>query len=199
MQRQNMGRPSLAEVRKSEILDAFAHCVARYGLEGSSLERVADQAGVKRSIIRHYIGNREELVDALAERVAAQFHNQLASFVAGVSEQRRIKQLLDFLFPAIPIESADSILVVEALIAAGDSYPKARTLMLGYVEHLVDQITDQLRLAYPRATRPRCWNVAYGVVGICFNQESLSPLGLPKAYIKASRKCSEILIASLRR
>jgi len=194
-----MGRPSLAEVRKSEILDAFAHCVARYGLEGSSLERVADQAGVKRSIIRHYIGNREELVDALAERVAAQFQDHLASFVAGISEQRRVKQLLDFLFPETPIESADSILVVEALIAAGDRYPKVRRLMLGYVEHLVDQITDQLRQQHPAATQPKCWNVAYGIVGICFNQESLSPLGLPNAYLKASRKCSKMLIDSLER
>lgn len=192
-----MGRPSLAEVRKSEILDAFAHCVARYGLEGCSLERIADQASVKRSIIRHYIGNREDLVDALAERVAAQFQDHLASFVAGVSDKRRVKQLIDFLFPEIPVESADSILVVEALIAAGDRYPKVRKLMLGYVEHLVDQITDQLRLAYPGATRPRCWSIAYGVVGICFNQESLSPLGLSNSYLKAARKCSESLIQSL--
>ena len=37
-----MGRPSLTEVRTVEILDAFERCVARYGLEGSSLERIAE-------------------------------------------------------------------------------------------------------------------------------------------------------------
>ena len=41
-----MGRPNLTEVRTSEILDAFERCVARFGLEGSSLERVAEEAGI---------------------------------------------------------------------------------------------------------------------------------------------------------
>ena len=53
-----MGRPDLTEVRTAEILDAFERCVARFGLEGSSLERDAEEAGMKRSILRHYIGNR---------------------------------------------------------------------------------------------------------------------------------------------
>ena len=60
-----MGRPNLTEVRTAEILDAFERCVARYGLEGSSLERVAEEAGVKRSILRHYIGNRDEMITGL--------------------------------------------------------------------------------------------------------------------------------------
>jgi hypothetical protein len=70
--------------------------------------------------------------------------------------------------------------------------------MFDYVEHLVEQIAGQLRLEYPTATRSRCWNVAYGVVGICFNQESLSPLRLPNPYLKVARKCSESLIRSLK-
>lgn len=192
-----MGRPSLAEVRRSEILDAFASCIVSYGLDGSSLERVADEAGVKRSIIRHYIGNRDDLVDALAERVTAQYRAHLAEFVSGISDRSRVRQLLDFLFPKASVETTQSILVFESLIAAGERYPNVRTLMLDYVEHLVDQIADQLRLEYPTATRSRCWNVAYGVVGICFNQESLSPLGLSNSYLKAARQCSELLIRSL--
>src|SRR5215471_6974743 len=60
-----MGRPSLADTRRPQILRAFEDCVLKYGLEGSSLERIAQQAGVRRSLIRHYFGNKDELAEAL--------------------------------------------------------------------------------------------------------------------------------------
>ena len=192
-----MGRPDLTEVRTAEILDAFERCVARFGLEGSSLEAVAEEAGMKRSILRHYIGNRVDLIDALAERVVAKYRSYVQAFIDSVSEKRRIEQLLAFFFPDKPIETAESILVVEALIAAGDAYPRVRNLMSEYVEELVSITGQQLRLAYPNSTRQQCWNVAYGVVSICFNQDSLWPLELPAKYLNAAKTCSRRLIESL--
>ena len=64
-----MGRPKLDDVRRPQILDAFAACVARYGIDGSTLDRVAEEAGVTRALVRHYLGNRDEVVVALAEHV----------------------------------------------------------------------------------------------------------------------------------
>lgn len=54
-------------MRRPQILDAFAACVARYGIDGSTLDRVAEEAGVTRALVRHYLGNRDEVVVALAE------------------------------------------------------------------------------------------------------------------------------------
>ena len=66
---ETVGRRSLASTRRPQILRAFEACVLRYGLEGSSLERIAQEAGVRRSLIRHYFGNRNELTEALIEGV----------------------------------------------------------------------------------------------------------------------------------
>ncbi|MGZ0173603.1 MAG: TetR/AcrR family transcriptional regulator [Planctomycetales bacterium] len=192
-----MGRPNLTEVRTSEILDAFEHCVARYGLEGSSLERVADEANMKRSILRHYIGNRDDLVNALAERVVTNFRTGLQAFFTDTAKRDRIGRVLAFLFPKQPSGSTESILVVEALIAAGDRYPNVRQLMLAYVEDLIQQIAKELAAAYPAATNQRRWAVAYGLVSICFNQESLAPLEVPGKYLKAARSSARILVQSL--
>jgi len=63
-----MGRPSLKKERFEEILDAYEQCVARYGLAGATLEQVARQAGLARPLIRHHIGNRDDLVEALINR-----------------------------------------------------------------------------------------------------------------------------------
>ncbi len=192
-----MGRPNLTEVRTAEILDAFERCVARFGLEGSSLERVAEEAGMKRSILRHYIGNRDEMIVALAERVVSKYRGAFQAFLGQTSDTNWTKELLSYFFPDKPVESTEDILVIEALIAAGEKYPDVRQLMFGYVDGLVGDVSKRLRLAFPKATKQECWSVAYGVVSICFNQESLSPLRLPSKYLKAARTCSEALVQSL--
>ena len=192
-----MGRPKLTEIRTVEILDAFERCVARYGLEGSSLERVAEEAGMKRSILRHYIGNRDEMIVALAERVVGKYRQAFQDFLDQTTNKNRPKQLLSYFFPDSPVESTEDILVVEALIAASEQNSQVRSLMFSYVDGLVGDLSKQLRVAFPNASSQKCWSVAYGVVSICFNQESLSPMRLPPKYLRAARSCSEALIYSL--
>lgn len=193
-----MGRPDLTETRTAEILDAFARCVAHYGLEGSSLERVAKEAGVQRSLLRHYVGNREDLILSLAQRVVAGYEEHLQAFVEVTTGGDRGAQVLDYLFEAGPSESTEGLLVVEALIAEGASNPAVGELMTGYIDKLVRTIAAQLRHTAPDAGRAACWSVAYGLVSLCFNDQSLRPLGLPPKYAKSARDCAERLLASLR-
>ncbi len=192
-----MGRPSLAEQRTVEILDAFERCVGRYGLHGSSLDRIAEVAGMKRSILRHYVGNRDELVLALARRVIAKFESFFDSHLEATEDLSPVEQLVTYLFPDTAVSSAESVLVIESLIAEGGSCPEIREMMKGYVERLVNQSAKLLRQAYPEASRRDCWSVAYGIVSICFNQESLTPLELPPRYLKAARATADLLIRSL--
>ena len=192
-----MGRPDLKAVRTEEILAAFERCVARFGLHGSSLERIAESAGMKRSVVRHYLGNRDVMVEALAERVADRCREDLDAYLSTVSEKRRMDQLLAFLFPDSGQGSTDNLMAVESLIAAGEDHPRIRELMTTYVEAVVGMVADQLRLAFPNTVRSHCWSTAYGLVGICFNHASLSPLGLPTKYLKAARNSARELINTL--
>src|SRR5438876_3126885 len=77
-----VGRPSLADERRPQILHAFESSVLKYGLEGSSLERIAAEAGVRRGLIRHYFGNRPELtqalIDGILERTIASYRDVIA-------------------------------------------------------------------------------------------------------------------------
>lgn len=192
-----MGRPDLTKERTAQILDAFERCVARYGLEGSSLERVAEEANVKRSILRHYVGNRDDLIIALGERVVSKYRHYSQSMLGDLPKRGRITKLMEFFFPDQPVESADSVLVVEALIFAAEQYPRIRELMTEYINDLVRTTAEQLQQEFSSATRQHCWSVAYGVVSLCFNQESLISLHLPKKFLEAARYSARQLIESL--
>ncbi|MEM7233345.1 MAG: helix-turn-helix domain-containing protein, partial [Planctomycetota bacterium] len=72
-----MPRRDLTKERTEQILDALERCVVHFGLGGTSLERIAEEAEMKRSILRHYVGNRDDLIVAMAERLAARYRRQL--------------------------------------------------------------------------------------------------------------------------
>ena len=193
-----MGRPSMAAQRSTEILDAFERCVAQFGLGGSSLERIAEGAGMKRSILRHYVGNRDDLIIALGERVTGKYREQMAALSGLEDSDTRIRQLLDYLLPKQPIGTTENLLVMESLIGGAREYDELQTMLREYINDLIAQVAKILRCEFPDAGPAECWSVSYGLISICFNHESLIPLDLPAKYRKGARDAATSLIGALR-
>ena len=193
-----MPRRDLTEERTAQILDAFARCVVKYGLDGTSLEQVAEEAGVKRSILRHYVGNRDALINAMVERVVNKYSQQLGMMVAYLPKtgNERIETLLSLLFQPEPAESAQEAFVFETLIAAAGRYPQLRARLREPIEEFVDTVADQLELVFPHAQQ-QCWTVACGIVSLYLTYASLAPLTLPQAYTEATLESARCLVASL--
>lgn len=192
-----MPRPDLTEERTALILDAFARCVARQGLDATSLENVADEAGVKRSILRHYIGNRDDLVLALAQRSITRYRADVVTMIESLPETRPAHALLDYLFWDHGMDSADDVQVVEAMIAAAGRDERIRALVKAWVDEFIQAVADTLHRHFPGADKSRCWSAAYGVVGIYNNHESLVQLRLPDTYRRAGRAAAEALVETL--
>ncbi|MEW6079363.1 MAG: TetR/AcrR family transcriptional regulator [Thermodesulfobacteriota bacterium] len=57
-----MGRKSMADTRRQEIIDAFYRCVNSEGLASASIRKIAGQAGVQPSVIHHYFKDRDEMI-----------------------------------------------------------------------------------------------------------------------------------------
>lgn len=77
-----MGRPRIEAQRREEILSAFEACVVRSGLANTTLNDVAEEVGQPRSLVRYFLGNRDEmvarLIDRMVERHAAEFESAWA-------------------------------------------------------------------------------------------------------------------------
>lgn len=192
-----MGRPSIAEERIEQILDGFERCIVQFGLAGSSLERIAKEANVKRSILRHYVGNREDLINALIDRVTRRYTEYIEFMFSGYESYSAEEKILAVLFPEQSYGSMDSVIIVEALIALADKDERCRRLMFDYIEAFVGEVTRVLCLDYPSAGEQRCWDIAYSIVSFNFNQESLVSLKLPDKYVCALRTSTRFLIRSL--
>ncbi len=192
-----MGRPSLKEQRSAEILDAFARCVARFGIEGSTLERIAEEAGVKRTILRHYIGNREALVDALGARIEREYLAETEALFQALPETDRIDTLLRYLFDPTYYADLEGAAVAQALISSADTYPDIAERMRGWIKRFDDLLAAELARAYPKADKADVRAASFSVMSLYFNVSTLAPLALPKRYNDAALRGAEKLIRSL--
>ncbi|MEM7045656.1 MAG: TetR/AcrR family transcriptional regulator [Pseudomonadota bacterium] len=193
-----MPRPSLKDVRSAEILAAFASCVARFGLEGATQERIAKAAGVKRTILRHYLGNRDEMINALIDFVVTDFDDQSQALFDALPSTDRVATLLDVLFGTSGRTSPDMVLVFEALVAAADRHPKARKALLAWTQRFIDAVEAELATAFPSAARDKVMAAGHGIVALYFNADSLHPLRPPKSWDRAARAAADLLVESLK-
>jgi AcrR family transcriptional regulator len=84
-----VGRPSKAGERRQEILDAMVAVVAREGLADTTMAKVAEAAGMQRTLVLHYFRDRDALRAAfIGEAVAAYGEWMLPAGAEGSLEDR---------------------------------------------------------------------------------------------------------------
>lgn len=85
-------RPSLAKEREAEMLAAVEVCIREVGIAGLTTQLVAERSGYSRSHIRHYLGNKDELLQALVSHYTERYASSLDDLVrsAPEAEQREV-------------------------------------------------------------------------------------------------------------
>ena len=192
-----MARPSVREERAEEILDAFERCIVSYGVEGASLQRIADEAGLARGLLRHHLGNREDLIAALAARFVRNSEAELAAFLAGLPARGRLAALVEQLFDPAYASQAREIQVAEALITAAQSRPELRAVMLAWYRGFEAALAGELRAACPDAPEEKVLEVATALTGLYLSIDSLTPLGPLDDVWARSRAAALGLVAGL--
>ncbi len=193
-----MARPSVARERRAQILNAFADCIREYGLAGSSLERIAERAGVKRQIIRHYFGNRRAVADAMVELIVDETRDRYEALIATLPAGRdRRTLLLDYLFGGAFDDDLEDNVFVDELVAASHRDPELRARLLGIYRLFEDLATAELAAFYPRAPKSRCREVAHAMMCMAVSHAGMLAIGFPRKRSRAVRQAADILVDSL--
>lgn len=191
-----MGRPSLKKQRTEEILEAYEACVIRYGVEGATLERVAAKAGIARPLIRHHVGNREDLLLALSSRFQSVTRDQVQEMVAYLPEKNRVQTLVELLFDDSYTDANMTQLAQALLTAAADREDLAQNLR-DWVGKFMDMLNSEISAEYPEVERDAVEAVVAGIMGIYFNVDSFSTLGRFDRLQEASKAAVMRLLATL--
>jgi AcrR family transcriptional regulator len=191
-----VSRPSLAPVRREQILDAVEACILAHGIEGVSFARVAERAGVRTSIVPHYFGTKNALMVAMVDRVLARVQVLLDEAVAGTEGVDTLDRLLDVLFGgelAVP----GVILLVDQLRASSYFDETTRDRLVSMYRHFEDLADDALSAAFPLAPDDLRRAVAYAVLCLGDANNSFRGVGFPREYDDRARAAARVLLRSL--
>lgn len=191
-----MARPSLKAERTAEILDAIERVVIRDGIYGATLEKIAEEADMRRSLLRHNIGNREQLLEAFLDRFFTRSDEEVKNMLGYLPSTDRVPVLLDYLFDE-DYSNSQLALVALALTSAASSQEDIRERLRQWNKDFIAMITTELQTSFPSASKEACYEVGAGLVGIYFNTESLSPLGDMTQVRQASKKAAARLVSTL--
>ena len=107
-----MPRPNVSEERREAILQAFEACVVRKGIASTTLTDIAQEAGQARSLVRYFIGNRDDMVSCLIERLLARGEIQLNAL-----KNRKapvvVADLVDLLLDEVFADATTNIVIIE--------------------------------------------------------------------------------------
>ena len=190
-----MGRKSLAVERQNQILDAFEQSIVQHGLDGATMQRISDAAGVKLSMIPHYFGNREGLVESMIDRFLTTYQADFETFLTSFSAEMRLQALLDLYFGDrySDYRPQDTVIMTE-LMGLAEREPKVKAQLLAIYQLFEQIFCEELQRTYPDAEEERCQKAAHVILSIWYGNATFIWLGFDPAQKQWARETVEMII-----
>jgi len=193
-----MARPSVKNERQQIILKAFTDCIADKGLNATTLDDIALKSQMRRSLLRHNVGNRTDLINQVAEYVSSEFEKIWKKQIEEFADDKGDDWLLQTLFNSEPGEDYQALIpAFFSLLASAHRYPEVSERLKRCFNVYVDDITKELAKRHPSASEANCREVSLGIVGIFFNWDSFLNLDLGKETAQLNSQLVKRLIETL--
>lgn len=116
-----MARPSIASLRREQILEATVKTIAENGVRDTTLDRIAETINMSRGHVRHFVGNRDELLVDAARWFFTGTDGQVKLLPDTVST---LTEAVDYLFGRYFQTSDENNAVVLALVDFSRTSPE---------------------------------------------------------------------------
>ncbi|WND01860.1 TetR/AcrR family transcriptional regulator [Temperatibacter marinus] len=193
-----MARPSRKAERRMQILDAYGLCLSEYGVKGATLEKVSEKAGLARALIRHNVGNREQLFDAYIEYFIGQSTDALDQLYKALPATERLKALVAYLFD-VSISDRQITQISFALLIQASHEPYLARIMNDWSDSFLNLLKKVIQEDYPNAQNSLIETIAYGIMSLSYNVDSTALTGIQSSARIASHAAATLLIAELDR
>lgn len=180
------GRPSVARARREQIVSAFVDLIGEFGLEGVTIDSVADRARVSRTAVRHFAGNRADLIVLALDALADRFETSILARTGPEPDAvALVRELFGDAWVAEPTveDRAFGSLQHEALRDA-----ETRPLIRAVYERLILALTSAMRRSGAKGSEAELRDAAYLIVCLSEHNVLLQAAGYPRARSKAAAK-----------
>lgn len=190
-----MGRPKKDEARKEEILEAFERCVIREGITSTTLQKVADEAELPRSLVRYFVGNRDEMIGLLISRVIGRVYQSLQDLDSSEASYR-LHELLDYLFDGAFLNNTTNSVVDRLWEIANrdDAVKNELRIMYEHFKTLIEKSMKTEGLGISAAQRSA---TAQLLLSLAYGEASFNQLGMNSGKKGNARSLATMVISQL--
>lgn len=199
-----MGRRSVAVERRRQVIVATVECMAAHGVGGTTLERIADAAGMARGHVRHFAGNRDDLLTDAARFFyfgeAALDETDLDSVAARaplVPPSWTTSDVLDYLFGAFAVPGSDNAAAL-AFVDAGRTLPAIHDIVLRAYRGIEESLVEIIQRTHPGMDVARYRRAAWAVLSLAIGNNFVNDLDPSEERTHDARAAAEGAIYELR-
>ena len=182
-----MARPTLAPVRRAQIIEAATTIVAQVGLRATTLEQIAEASGLSRSHIRHYLGNRSEIMRAVWAPAIDPYLLELRRLDDPRDPAGSLRAIVDFHFGPLFHSSDDDFILGAMLNGAGEDELLQGSVHDAYRE-MVSVIASLIVLNDPRIAAADAEQRAFDLLCLVIGTSRLSRLPFDPSLREGSRR-----------
>ena len=190
-----MARAKIEDERKEQILKAFEACVIREGLAKTTLQKVADEAGLPRSLVRYFVGNRDSMVDLLIARMIDRGEATLAH-AQQAGRANTLNDLIDTVFETTFGDETSNNVVGELwYLAQRDGAIRSR--LAGMYGRITDTLVAQMTIEEIGPGMAAREDVAHALLSLAYGEASFIDVGLSKPNSISARQLADALVREL--
>ncbi len=188
-----MPRPKLD--REPQIMKALEACVLRQGLARTSLKDVAEEAGLPRPLVRHFVGNRDDMITKLFDGMISRGEAQLQQVQDG-DAALSLDKCLDLLFDGVFANETSNALIGELwYLADRDAAIRARLAAL--YQRVCDLIVQALSAAGLGTGDQDRRDAAFALVSLSYGDAAFRDIGLRGPSRSAIRAQARAILTTL--
>src|SRR5699024_711110 len=158
-----MARPSVANERRQQIMEATLATMTEHGISGTTLDRIAESAGMSRGHVRHFLGSRDDILVNTARYFYADDSDSGSSAILPTSVAT-LDEAIDYLFGGEFTASDSENTIVLGFVEAARTNPQIAAVLAEAYSQTRERLHSHIVVAHPKADPASCENVAQGVL-----------------------------------
>jgi TetR/AcrR family transcriptional repressor of bet genes len=192
-----MGRPSLVEIRRAELLDAVVGCIATHGVSGTTVAAVAQLAGTQPSKVHHYLGSREEMIAASIDRALHNVEELVVDALHSTSDENRLDEQLEILFSPSFLDPRINQLI-DHLVAASYLDTSIREGVSEMYKRFLQILLESFALAHPDVDESERRIAAHAILALAHATPTFEWLEIDDDNINQSLVMARQIVSQLR-
>jgi AcrR family transcriptional regulator len=192
----HVGRPSLAVLRRAELLDAVEACITAHGVAATTVAAVAELAGTQPSKVHHYLGSRNEMLAAAVERALHRVEALVVVEMTSTPPNQRLAAQLDVLFgPSLTAPEVNQLIdhLVVASYIDEDVHDAVRSMYQRFLAILIESI----EATYPAADAGQRRRTALAILALAHASPTIASLGIDPDTMQHNHDAAKALLQQL--